>query len=73
MPVKVGLILFSPARIRIAVEAVFRVSPEFADNQRLIVSNLPDGLVGVLRFVLIPSDVLIEPNDIERFARADRR
>ena len=68
VPVEVGLILFSPARIGFAVETILRVSAEFADDQRLIVSNLPNGLVDLLRRVLIPSDVFIESNDIERFA-----
>jgi hypothetical protein len=61
------LILFSPTLIGIAVEAVFCVSAELADDQRLFVRSLPNGLVGVLRCLLIPSDVFIEPNDIERF------
>src|ERR1700683_2242226 len=68
MPEDAGLVLFGPALGIKAVYARLCVAAEFADDERLLIANVPDSRVRVLRQLLIPADVFVHADYVERFS-----
>jgi len=66
--VDAGLVLLGPALGFGAVKAGLRSAAELGDDEGLVVGDLPLRLVGVLGLALVPADVLVEADDVERFA-----
>ena len=64
----VGLELFAPAFVGGAVKTEFSVGTKLADDEWFLVVDLPFGLGDVGGFVLVPADIFVCTDDIERLA-----
>ena len=61
-----GLILLRPSLRSGAVQARFGVAAELTDDKGLLICNMPVRQVCVLRSFLVPADVFVDADYIER-------
>ena len=67
--VDTGLILLGPALVFSAMQTGLGVAAKLAHNQWLLVGDAPLGRIRVLRALLIPADVFIEADHVQRLAQ----
>ncbi len=73
MPIDVRLVLLSPSFILSAVQTGLCARAEFADDERLLIGDLPLGFIGAVRMAFVPSDVFVDADDVEGLVRADHQ
>ena len=61
----VSLLLLSPTLIGFSMISIFGFGPEFAHDDRLV-GECPDRGVSVFGITLVPTDILVLANDVER-------
>src|ERR1700730_17679177 len=69
MLIQILLVLFGPSHARITVIAEKRVTTKFADDERLVLGDLPGQAVGLLRQSIVPADIFVAPEHVEVFAK----
>ena len=69
MPEDARLILLGPPLCVCPMQACLCVATKLTDDERLLIRDVPDRGVRVLRLLLIPADVLVHADNIERFTQ----
>ena len=64
-----GLILLCPSLSCCAMQARLGVAAELADDERLLISNMPVGQVSILGRLFVPANVFVHPDHIESFTQ----
>ena len=65
MPEDAGLVFLGPTLRRGTVQAGLCVAAKFADDERLLVCNVPHSRIRVLRQLLVPADVFVHADHVE--------
>jgi hypothetical protein len=66
MTINIGLVFLRLSLVLASKQARLRVSSEFADDQRLVIIDIPLSYIRRFWMTLIPADLLVHANNIER-------
>src|SRR5882762_9595238 len=69
MLIQILLVLLGPSHSLVPMVPKKSVTAEFADDERLVLSDLPGQAVGFLRQPVIPTDVFVAAQHIEVFSQ----